>query len=190
MCYPPGVDFLLPVSLTAVVLALDAMAVSVAAALTSGRVRHRDALVMAAVFGAFQAGMPLLGAALGSAVRPYVEHVAPLLEGAVLVGLGLYALRRAGGDDAEDEVDFFSPRVLLGLGLATSVDAFVIGIALALGGEPLLPSAIVIGLVTFVLSFLAFRLARRVEGRLGARAERIGGGLLVLLGARAIFEAF
>ncbi len=186
-----GVAFLVSTVVTALALAMDAAAVSVAAGLARGRASVRDAFVVAGVFGGFQGGMPLLGAWLGATLRPYVERFAPLLAGLVLVLLGLYAVHESRQPEEEGAaIDFFSPSVLFGLGVATSIDAFAVGVSLSLAGAPLLPSAAIIGGVTFGISFLAVRLADRLEGRLGGRAELVGGLALVLLGAFAIFEAF
>lgn len=184
------VDFLATTLVTALALSLDALAVSIAAGLARGRATFRDAAKVGACFGGMQAAMPLLGAGLGAVVRPLVERFAPYLAGAVLIGLGLYAVREAlSADDEEAPLDFFEPRVLFGLGLATSLDAFAVGVSLGLAGAPLLPSAALIGLVTFSLCFAGVLFAERVERLLGARAEVAGGIALVALGAWFVLRA-
>lgn len=185
----PRVEFALSSLLTALALAMDAVAVSIAAGLASGKARPRDALKMALAFGGFQAGMPLLGALLGTTVRPLVEHWAPLLAGIVLIALGAYATKNALSDEDDTAVDFFDTRVLLGLALATSIDAFAVGVSLGLARAPLASSVAIIGGVTFALSFGAVLLAERVESLVGAKAQVAGGLALGVLGARMVLGA-
>lgn len=187
----PGVSFLLAALVTGLALSMDALAVSIAAGLARSRARTVDALKMAVCFGGFQAAMPLLGALLGEVLRPLVERFAPILAGIVLVGLGLYAARESLGDEDErrDAIDFFAWKVMLGLGLATSLDAFAVGVSLGLAGTPLLPSVAIIGTTTFTLSFAGVMLAERIERLIGSRAELVGGLGLALLGLHMIVRA-
>lgn len=184
--------FLLPTLVTAIALSMDALTVSIAAGLSRDRVRWRDAAKVAACFGGFQALMPLLGALLGAAVRPLVERFAPIFAGVVLIALGLYAARGAlrGDDDPSETLDFFATRVLFGLGVATSLDAFAVGVSLSLAGAPLAPSVGIIGTTTFVVCLVGVLLAQRVERLLGSRSELFGGVALALLGAKMIVDGF
>lgn len=184
-------SFFLSALLTALALSMDALAVSIAAGLARSRIRVSDALKVAVCFGGFQAAMPLLGALLGEAVRPLVEGFAPAIAGIVLLGLGVYAVRESlteGSDDSEG-IDYFAWGVLLGLGLATSLDAFAVGVSISLAGSPLLPTVGIIGATTFLLCFAGVMLAERVERLVGSKAELIGGVALALLGAELLFEA-
>jgi len=181
---------LVPIVITAFALALDAFAVAVAAGLARGRVSARDSLRVSLCFGGFQAGMPLVGALLGSSMRPFVETYAPLLAGFVLIGLGAYALRAAfsAADEARD-VDFFDTRVLLSLGFATSIDAFAAGVSMALSGSPIALGVSVIGGITAGLCFGGVLLADRVERLLGSRTEIAGALALMALGATEVVGA-
>ncbi|MFO0692532.1 MAG: manganese efflux pump MntP family protein [Polyangiales bacterium] len=181
---------LLPTLVTAVALSMDAVAVSIAAGLAHGKASLRDAAKVALCFGGFQAAMPIGGALLGSAIRSFVSTYAPVVAGLVLVGLGLFAVREAlsDADEEEETRDFFELRVLLVLGVATSLDAFAVGVSFSLVGAPLLPSAALIGLVTFTLSLLAVLLADRVERVFGSKSELAGGIALVGLGLKFLLE--
>lgn len=182
--------FVLSTLVTALALATDAVAVSIVAGLSNGRARVRDALLVATFFGGFQAGMPLLGALIGGAVRPFVEHAAPILAGVVLIGLGGYAVRQTPSNEEESApVDFFDMRVLFGLAVATSIDAFAVGVSISLASTPLVPSVVIIGVVTFVLSFAAVIFATRFERLFGSKAELVGGLALIALGTSIVMRA-
>ena len=84
------------------------------------------------------------------------------------------------------------------LGVATSIDALVAGIAMALLPLTIIPvesqllnmlvAVVVIALVTLVSSLTGLYLGRRSRGRLGERAELIGGVILILIGVKVLVE--
>lgn len=65
--------------------------------------------------------------------------------------------------------------------LGTSIDAAAVGIALALAGGPAW-SALAVGLTSFAVASLGYRLGPRVAERLGGMAEMAGGALLIVIG--------
>ena len=70
----------------------------------------------------------------------------------------------------------------MGFSLATSIDAFAVGVSLGLIGVSIWVPAAIIGFVTLLLSYLATHLGRRVGPYLGQWAERVGGLILIGLG--------
>jgi len=181
-------------SLLAVGLAMDATAAAAARGLAAPRVRPRDVALVALLFGGFQAAMPLLGFWLGASLGPWVKAIDHWVVFALLSGLGAHMLYEAhAGEDAGDEpdgveADVFDLRVLLMLSIATSIDAFAVGIALPLLGLPLLPALTIIFVVTAVLSALGVVLGQRFGSMLGAKLELVGGLTLIALGAKTLLE--
>jgi putative Mn2+ efflux pump MntP len=180
------------VALLALAAAMAADAVAVAAALgastsTSTSTSARVALVLrvGVCFGVFQGGMPILGYVLGDLIGPSVVAFDHWIAFVVLVVLGLKAVNEgvSADDDAADAAVDVSWRKLLVLGVATSIDAFAVGVTLPMIGAPLLESALVIGVVTAVLSGLAVVVGRAVGAAMGKRAEVAGGLVLIALGA-------
>ena len=78
--------------LLAVGLAMDATAVSVASALATPRVRPRDALLLAFMFGLFQALMPLIGWVLGSQFAEAISAWDHWVTFVLLSGIGAVTL--------------------------------------------------------------------------------------------------
>ena len=72
------------------------------------------------------------------------------------------------------------------LAVTTSIDALASGVSLPLLAPPVWISLAVIGGMTTVLSVVGVGLAHRVSERLTSTAERLGGGVLLLIGARIL----
>ncbi|MET0285547.1 MAG: manganese efflux pump, partial [Polyangiales bacterium] len=84
--------------------------------------------------------------------------------------------------------DLFALKVLLVLAIATSIDAFAVGLTLPMLGAPLLPSVLTIGIVTALLSGAGVLLGRRFGSMLGKRLDVFGGVVLIALGLKILVE--
>ncbi|WP_226347088.1 manganese efflux pump MntP [Agilicoccus flavus] len=178
------------VLLIALGVSADAFAVALGKGLTLPRVDRRSVLAIAATFGLFQAVMPLVGWLLGAAFADYIRAVDHWIAFALLAGIGLHMIWAAVRPEHEDDEapGRLRRRDLTVLGLATSIDALVIGVSLAFMEVDILPTVAVIGVTTFVLSAVGVALGRRIGSRLGPPAE-IGGGLILIgLGVTTLLE--
>jgi len=180
------------IAVIAVALAMDAF--SVAASVGPRVSRPWGAVRLAGFFGGFQGLMPLLGALVGSLfytyVRAYDHWVAfGLLE---LVGLNMAveALRHWRDHSAEAGLEAgFDPSLglaLLGLSVATSIDAFGAGMGMRIAGANMWLAAVLIAVITAGITYLGARLGVRAERWLGRRAELLGGLVLIALGIKML----
>lgn len=173
-------------------LAMDAFAAALGKGAALRRPHMGHALTIGAVFGAFQMVMPLIGFALGMAFADVVAAVDHWIAFVLLAVVGGRMSWEAWKGDEDGEGG--APGMALTLsalfmaGFATSVDALAIGVPLAFFDEPILASALVIGLVTFVLSTVGVLLGRAVGPLLGRWAVGIGGAGLVLLGTKILVQ--
>ena len=87
----------------AIALAMDAFAVSVSAGASLRRVDIGHYLRMALTFGVFQAGMPVIGWALGISVRSWIEAWDHWIAFGLLLLVGLNMLREAFSGEEEEE---------------------------------------------------------------------------------------
>lgn len=177
--------------LLAIGLAMDATAAAAARGLTARRITTRDVLLVAGLFGGFQALMPLLGWWLGLRLGPLVEAWDHWIAFGLLGALGGKMLWEARGSDepkAEADGDPFGVRLLLVLALATSIDAFAVGVTLPMLRAPLVTSLVTIGVVTAVLSAFGLFAGRRFGALLGRRLDVLGGLLLLGLGTKILIE--
>ena len=178
----------------AISLAMDATAVAATRGLIAPRVRARDVLLVALLFGGFQALMPLLGWSLGMRVSVWVQGFGHWIVFALLCGLGLHMLHEARkpevpvpGESGESR-DVFKPRTLVMLAIATSIDAFAAGVALPLLGAPKLASIAIIGVTTALLCAVGVLVGRRFGAMLGRRLDALGGLTLIALGLVALVQ--
>jgi putative Mn2+ efflux pump MntP len=177
----------------AVGLAMDATAVAGARGLASRNpVRIRDALLVALLFGGFQALMPVLGWALGSALAARIalswgRWVTFIVLGAIGAKM-LYAAFAEGDDADAKKDDVFGVKVLALLAIATSIDALAAGLTLALGNMSIALSCAVIGVITAVLSFAGVYVGRHFGARFGKPLEVAGGLVILGLAAKALAD--
>lgn len=172
----------------AVSLSMDAFAVSICKGLSAGRPRPEHYLSCGGWFGSFQALMPLLGWLMGMRFQRFiisVDHwVAFILLG--MIGLNMIKEARSGG--AEELGTSFSPRSMLPLAVATSVDALAVGITFAFLQVEILPAVLLIGATTFTLSAAGVRVGSVFGGRFKSKAELLGGLILMGIGTKILLE--
>lgn len=187
---------ILTLIVTAIGLSADAFAVSVGRAMRWRHFAWKPALALALTFGAFQALMPVLGWALGSAFADAIVEVDHWIAFGLLAMIGgkmiWESFRELRSDDADDAEGVTVPRIgisaLLLLGLATSIDALAVGVSLALLGTSIVLAAVVIGAITGGISLLGVALGQRAGHRLSGSAELIGGAVLIAIGVKILIE--
>lgn len=176
--------------LMAVALSTDAFAVAIVAGLALNPVQGRQVFRLSFHFGLFQALMPMLGWAAGTAVRSYIADFDHWVAFGLLVIVGgRMAIGAAfGGESAEAPLDPTRGWHLVLLSVATSVDALAVGLTLAMISTTIVLPAIVIGFVTAGLTSLGMLLGRRVGVLWGRRVEVAGGLVLIAIGVKIVIE--
>lgn len=178
--------------LIAVGLSMDAFAVAVCKGLDMKRVNYRHSFVIALFFGFFQALMPLLGWLLGTRFGPYItgaDHWVAFVLLALIGGKMIYEALHEDQEDFGKSGDRLELKELFILSVATSIDALAVGITFAiLPDTNIWSSVILIGVTTFVLSFLGVVIGNRFGAKYQKRAELFGGVVLVLIGLKILLE--
>ena len=176
------------VILIGVALSADAMSVTICNMVANPRLSRARALLMPAFFGLFQGIMPTLGYFAGSLAADFIERYAGVV---ALVILGVVGGKMVwdGLHPAADEVEAARDKVSVPSialqAVATSIDAFAVGVTLAATSEPILLDASIIAACTFLLCVLMVAAGRRLGERFGNRAQVVGGLVLILIGLRA-----
>ena len=181
---------MLSILLIGVSLSMDAFAVSVTNGLTLRNFSWRHAAWMGLYFGLFQFLMPLLGCLLGSTVSGYVSAYGPYISFALLAFIGGKMVwdNRSGGEADEGGMLRLSHQRLLVLAVATSIDALAVGVSFAFMDVALLPSCLLIGCTTFVISFSGAMLGSRIPGLSGRKAGIVGGLVLIAIGVKLLVQ--
>lgn len=181
------------VLILAVGLSMDAFAVSICKGLAMCRVRWKDACIVGIWFGAFQAGMPLIGYFLGSRFQVYIEALDHWVALALLCLIGLNMIREAVFGEEEACSCSVKASDMIAPAIATSIDALVVGIAMAMaaGGDRglnVFASVGIIGVVTFLFCVIGTRIGGVFGGKYKKAAEISGGVILILIGIKTLLE--
>lgn len=178
--------------LISVSVAMDAFAVSIGKGLTvHGRIRHIDVLKTALWFGGFQALFPLIGDLCAALFADYVTSVDHWIIFALLALIGGNMVREAFEEDEENkrESSQFTWRHMLPLAIATSIDAFAVGVSFAFMESVNAGLGIVlIGVVTGLFSAAGLYIGHIFGSRWQKPAQIAGGVILILIGLRVLLE--
>ncbi len=180
---------LVTIIVIAVGLAMDAFAVSIVSGSVYQQLHVKHALRMAVFFGGFQAFMPLVGSLAGMSVKDYIVDYDHWVAFGLLAAVGgkmIYESFKI--ESAEKNLDPSNVLVLLILALATSIDALAIGITLSLIVSSITVAVIIIGLVTFVLSYLGVFIGKNFGHFFENKIEALGGLILIGLGVKIVLE--
>lgn len=172
----------------AVALAMDSVAVSIAMGSKYKRLRLLKVLYIAAVFGIFQGLMPLAGYFIGISFAQYAQAYDHWIAFVLLVGLGAKMLYEAYQDEFDEEVTDLSSKTLITLAIATSIDAMAVGVTFAFLQTDIYTASAIIGIVTFVLCWMAVYVGKTLGSFLESKAEMLGGVILIGLGCKILAE--
>lgn len=168
-------------------LSMDAFAVSVCKGLSVRRLKPSHAVLCGVYFGGFQALMPAIGYFLGGAFSALLQSVGCWVAFALLALIGANMVRESFGA-SETLDDDFSPKAMLPLAVATSIDALAVGVAFAAVGVDIAPAAGLIGATTFVCSAIGVKIGALFGAKYRALAERVGGIVLILIGLKTLLD--
>jgi len=166
--------------LIAVGLAIDAFFIAITKGIViKSTVKH--GLIIALFFGGFQAIMTILGWILGIPLETFVSTFASWIAFILISAVGIKMIYESFSEEEDDNDNFNLYEILL-LAIATSIDAFVVGISFALLKTPILEPVIIIGFIAFILSFIGVYIGKNLGHLFGKEIEIAGGVLLIGIG--------
>lgn len=163
-------------------LGLDTFAIS--AALAVGGISPARRLRTSLLFAGFEAGMPLVGLAVGRPLGSTIGSAADYVAIAVLLVVGLAMVRESDEADETDRLASMLDRggmAAVALGISISLDELAIGFTFGLLRLPVVAVVVVIAAQAFLVALIAMRIGARVGERIREGAERAAGGALALL---------
>lgn len=181
---------ILELLIIAVGLSMDAFAVSVCKGLAMKRCTWPKASLVGVYFGAFQAGMPLVGYLLGVQFKDFITSIDHWIAFVLLGVIGFNMAREAfeKQDACEVEDASLDVKTMLGLAVATSIDALAVGVTFAFLEVSIVPAVSFIGVITFALSVAGVKIGNIFGCRYKARAELAGGIILILMGTKILLQ--
>lgn len=181
--------------LIAVGLSMDAFAVSICKGLAMKKCTWTKGCVAGLYFGIFQAGMPVIGYLLGVQFKDLITSVDHWIAFVLLGFIGANMIKEALEKDDEDECedcktdgDTLAVKEMLGLAVATSIDALAVGVTFAFLQVQIIPAVSFIGITTFVISMVGVKIGNIFGSKYKARAELFGGVILIFMGLKILIE--
>ena len=181
-----------------IALAIDACALTIANCATYKDVLNRKKeWAMPITFALFQGVMPLIGFLLGWLIKDYITGVLDFISAGIFFILSLKIVidiikekkesKQIKEVDKTKKVAKFTVPLLLLQGLATSIDALVVGVTLV-NGVPIYISVIIISAITFALVALALLFGKFLGKIFNKYAEWVGAGILLALAIKSLIE--
>lgn len=190
---------LIEIILIGIGLAMDAVAVSMTNGMVCKNLKTKDYVLMVLFFALFQAIMPLIGYFAGGLFAEIISKYAGIviflilgIIGGKMIKEGWEHMReqRAAGNRKVCDTGLAQKKltfsVLIFQSIATSIDAFAVGVGFSAMRVDILLAVSIIAFVTADLVALAIVMGRKFGDILGSRAEVLGGIILVIIGIKAI----
>ncbi|MDD5773771.1 MAG: manganese efflux pump MntP family protein [bacterium] len=171
-----------------IALSMDVFAISVTSGAAIKDLKINHVLKIAFFFGLIQSGMFLIGDLLGFSMRDLISGIDHWISFSLLSLIGgkmIYESFQIGDDVKRDPHDTF---VLIALAVATSIDAFAVGLSFALLKVPVFLPALIIGVVTFVISSIGVLIGEKIGHFFENKIEIAGGLILIAIGVKILFE--
>ncbi len=171
-------------------LAMDTFAIAIVSGGVYRQLHIKHALRMALFFGGFQAVMPLLGWFAGEKLSGFISSCDHWVAFALLAVIGGKMIHEAFKiEEVESKPqDPSNLAALLALSVATSIDALVVGITLTLITGSIFQAVLMIGAITFIISYIGWELGRRVGHFFENKIEILGGLILIAIGLKILLN--
>jgi len=181
---------LITLFLLAIGLCFDTFAVSVSSGLLRKEIVFWQAVRIAFFLAVFQAIMPVLGWLGGITIKDWIEPFDHWVALGILSILGIKMLIESLKKSEEKNINPLDVKVIISMALATSIDAFAVGISFAIIKVNMILAIVVIGSVTFIASMLGILFGKRTGSHFGQKMEIIGGLILIAIGIKIVFEHY
>ena len=177
---------MLEVLILAFALSMDAFAVSIGLGIKNKQDIKIMALKAGLFFGIFQAFMPFLGFLGGIGLREYIQGYDKIVAFILLLLIGGKMLYEAFTENIEEEIAQVTNKLLLTLAIATSLDAMAAGYSLHLFSVNVYLSIFIIGIITFIISYIGVYVGKSGGEKYESKAEILGGVVLILIGFKIL----
>ena len=172
----------------AVGLGMDSFSVSICKGLSMKRLKASNAIKIGLFFGFFQGIMPLIGFLLGQTFRNLITNVDHWLAFILLGIIGINMIREAFVEESDEVDDKIDAKNLSILGIATSIDALVVGITFAIMNVNIIIACLSIIVVTFIMSVIGVKIGNVFGSKFEKKSEVFGGIILIIMGIKILTE--
>ncbi|OTQ71014.1 hypothetical protein B6D17_06770 [Gilliamella apis] len=185
----------LAILLLALAMSTDAFAVAICRGVSLKSTPFLGALKVGILFGFVEAITPILGWLIGYIALQYIERWDHWIVFTVMLFLGInmiYHSFKEENDENDDQKPCSSTKksflILILTAVSTSIDAFAVGIGLALASVNIYIAATMIGLATCIMVTLGLLLGKKIGCLIGKQASFIGGVVLIVIGSITLYQ--
>ena len=171
--------------LLAIALGIDCFVVSFSQGLIFKHNRLKNSLNLALIMGLFQGLMPVIGYIGTDYLYKLVVPFSKWIVFTIFFILGMKFILEA-FQTKKDEICCIGWRCLIGLGIATSIDALVSGATICLTRTNLILACSIIGITSFTMAICGFWLGNFIKNIPSKYLEITGGIILILLALKAL----
>lgn len=168
-------------------LSMDAAAVSISNGIAYPCLDKKFKLLMPTFFGLFQGLMPLLGYFAGGLFADIIQKYAGIVTFVILGFIGGKMIVDGIKCEECECCGNFTLGLLFSQAIATSIDAFAVGVSFVAESVNIFFASPVIAVTTFIFSILAMIIGKKVGDILGSKAQIFGGIVLAFIGIKALF---
>ena len=174
---------LLEIILIGLSLSMDAFSISIILGLRNKLIK--TGITTSIFFGLFQLIMPILGYYLGNILNEKIINYESYFSTILLIVIGILMIIEKNEINTYNKLNY---KELFFLSIATSIDAFVIGISFSFIKTNIFISSIIIGLITFFISFIGYFLGHLFNKKAHQYSNVIGGITLIIIGIKMLFN--
>lgn len=132
--------------------------------------------------------MPLIGYILGIQFEHYITSIDHWVAFVLLSIIGINMIKESRQCEYGEIDDSFSLKDITILAFATSIDALAVGVTFAFLQVNIIPAVSMIGITTFICSFIGVKIGNIFGAMFKSKAEFIGGVILVIMGTKILLE--
>ena len=107
----------------------------------------------------------------------------------ILLGIiGFNMVRESREEECETASEALDVKTMIGLAVATSIDALAVGVTFAFLQVKIVPAVSFIGVTTFIISVAGVKIGNIFGAKYKSKAELAGGIILILMGVKILLE--
>lgn len=172
----------------AIALSMDSFSVSICKGLTSKKFSLFTAISCGLWFGGFQTLMPVIGYFLGVQFESFIINIDHWIAFGLLFLTGANMIRETFSEENDKKSIKNNAKTMFLLAVATSIDALAVGITFAFLKVDIWKTILIIGVITFTLSFSGVAIGNFFGSKYSKTASVIGGSILILIGGKILLE--
>ena len=178
---------LFEISLIGIGLAMDAVAVAMTNGMVYKRLSLSHYILMPLLFGVFQGVMPLIGFYAGTLFAGIIMKYSGIVIFAILAVIGGNMIKESLSRESEAiEIKRLTMTVLIFQAVATSIDAFAVGVGFCAVCVEILPAVTIIAGITAVMVAGAIVIGKKFGDIFENKAEFLGGMILIIIGVKGL----